>query len=96
MLSVKELAKTEWLTAEKKRKGLTEEVARLKKSIQSAPLTRDQFVEMEKELALYLNDRGFDWSEGGQEPIEVLLIIVLPFRDQSLLIPSKHPRLYCC
>ncbi len=39
------MAKAEWSTAEKKRKNLAEEVSRLKKSIESAPVTREQFVE---------------------------------------------------
>jgi hypothetical protein len=42
--TVKELAKTEWSSAEKKRKTMSEEVSRLKKSIENAPITREQFV----------------------------------------------------
>lgn len=43
--SVKEMAKTESTNAEKKKKMLAQETARLKKSIEDAPLTREQFIE---------------------------------------------------
>ena len=39
------MAKNEWTAAEKKRKTLSDEVTRLKKSIENAPVTRDQFLE---------------------------------------------------
>ncbi len=45
LASVKDLAKTEWTAAEKKKKTLADEVSRLKKSIENAPVTREQFVE---------------------------------------------------
>lgn len=86
LASVKDLAKTELNNAEKKRKTLQQDVTRLEKSIEDAPMSRDQFIEKEKELEDYLKDaKEIDWTVPGTAPVlvrffqTIFLLFVLIF-----------------
>jgi hypothetical protein len=65
----KEIAKRELQDAEQKMKNLQRDVDQLKRSIASAPITRDQFEETMNETEAYLETRGIEWKTAPQNAI---------------------------
>lgn len=72
LATVKELAKKEYLEADKNRKSLLSTVLQLQKSIDTSPITRDQYIAMKNELADFLSENGhLDWAMPNQSPIAI-------------------------
>jgi hypothetical protein len=66
--AAKDCAKRDWTNADKRKNELTMEVARLKKSIQSNPVSREQFVAFMQEQELFLAEQN--WAES-ETPIQI-------------------------
>ena len=59
----KDCAKRDWQTAERRKNELNMEVSRLRKAIESNPVSRDAFVTFMSEQEAYLSDRNWADSE---------------------------------
>eukprot|EP01034_Spumella_vulgaris_P022760 gene22760-28919_t len=71
LTSVKDRAKRDYAEAESKRKNLSQEVSRLRKTIADAPVSKEQFLEMERDLTRHLKfTSDINW-EMVLEPIKI-------------------------
>eukprot|EP01038_Epipyxis_sp_PR26KG_P005253 gene5253-7301_t len=80
LTKAKEICKQAKIDAERSLKVLKDDVSRLQKSIESAPLTREQFQNMDDEMQLFLAEKGFNWNEKGQPLIQI--VGVFPLRPE--------------
>eukprot|EP01035_Chromulina_nebulosa_P020909 gene20909-27101_t len=65
----KDLAKQEFIEADKKRKNLEKEVIQLKATIASSPMSREQFYASMVELDKFLAERDIDWNQSNLPPV---------------------------